>query len=226
MTWRRDDRRTQRIWSRGRPRWRPASSTPTRRPSRRRSAFWRRCPHGWSSSCGRSGRSSGSSWRQSCSVVASAPHRSRREVLFVVAACAPLTLPFAVGLLFGNLDVWFPLLYGVMLLAAIAPGRATAVGGGVALAFAAVKLHPASLGLWFLTRAFRDRRAEGRSAAGLVVATAAVVGAARRRREHRPRGHDRLVGVRGRRPGRSPGHDRRSAECRHRGPDRVTGRRR
>ncbi len=105
-----------------------------------------------------------------------APHRSRGEVLFVVAACAPLTLPFAVGLLFGNLDVWFPLLYGVMLLAAIAPGRATAVGGGVALAFAAVKLHPASLGLWFLTRAFRDRRAEGRSSAGLVVATAAVVG--------------------------------------------------
>ena len=87
-----------------------------------------------------------------------------------------MTLPFAVGLLFGNLDIWFPLLYGVMLLAAMAPGRATAVGGGVALAFAAVKLHPASLGLWFLTRAFRDGRAEGRSAAGLVVAAAAVVG--------------------------------------------------
>ena len=98
-------------------------------------------------------------------------------MLLVVAACAPLTLPFAVGLLFGNLDVWFPLLYGAMLLAAIAPGRATAVGGGAALALATLKLHPASLALWFLTRAFRDRRAEGRSSAGLVVATAAVVGA-------------------------------------------------
>ena len=106
-----------------------------------------------------------------------AAHRSRREVLFVVAACAPLTLPFAVGLLFGNLDVWFPLLYGVMLLAAIAPGRATAVGGGAALALAIVKLHPASLGLWFLTRAFRDDRVEGRSSARLSVVTAAVVGA-------------------------------------------------
>ena len=106
-----------------------------------------------------------------------AAHRSPREVLFVVAAFAPLTLPFAVGLLFGNLDVWFPLLYGVMLLAAIAPGRATAVGGGAALALAIVKLHPASLGLWFLTRAFRDDRVEGRSSARLSVVTAAVVGA-------------------------------------------------
>jgi hypothetical protein len=106
-----------------------------------------------------------------------APRRSRREVLVVVGACAPLTLPFAVGLLFGNLDVWFPFLYGTMLLAAVAPRRATAVGGGVALALAAVKLHPASLGLWFLARAFRDPRAEGRVSARLVVASAAVVGA-------------------------------------------------
>ncbi len=105
------------------------------------------------------------------------PHRSRREVLLVVAACAPLTLPFAVGLLFGNLDVWFPFLYGAMLLAAVSPGRATAVGGGVALALAAVKLHPASVGFWFLVRAFRDPRAEGRGSARLVVATTAVVGA-------------------------------------------------
>jgi Glycosyltransferase family 87 len=105
------------------------------------------------------------------------PHRSRGEVLLVVAACAPLTLPFAVGLLFGNLDVWFPFLYGAMLLAAVAPGRATAVGGGVALALAAVKLHPASLGFWFLVRAFRDRRPEGRAAAGVVVVSAVVTGA-------------------------------------------------
>ena len=97
--------------------------------------------------------------------------------MIVVGACAPLTLPFAVGLLFGNLDAWFPFMYGAMLLAAVAPSRGKAVGGGVALALAAVKLHPASLGLWFLARAFRDRRAEGREAAGLVVATAAVVGA-------------------------------------------------
>lgn len=106
-----------------------------------------------------------------------APHRSRREVLIVVAACAPLVLPFAVGLLFGNLDIWFPLLYGAMLLASVAPGRGTAVGGGVALALAAAKLHPASLGLWFVARALRDPRAEGRGSARLALATAIVVGA-------------------------------------------------
>lgn len=105
------------------------------------------------------------------------PHRSRREVLVVMAASAPLTLPFAVGVLFGNLDIWFPFLYGLMLLAAVAPGRVTAVGGGVALALAATKLHPASVGLWFLARTFREQRPEGRASARLVVVTALVVGA-------------------------------------------------
>jgi hypothetical protein len=104
------------------------------------------------------------------------PHRSRREVLLVALACAPLTLPFAVGLLFGNLDVWFPFLYGAMLLAVVAPGRGTAIAAGVTLAVAALKLHPASMGVWFLTRASgQRRREEGRSAA-LVVASAAVFG--------------------------------------------------
>ena len=106
-----------------------------------------------------------------------APHRPRREVLLVVAASTPLALPFAVGLLFGNLDVWFPLLYGAMLLGAVAPGRGVAVGGGVALALAAVKLHPASLGLWFLVRAFRDPHGGRPSAARLVVAAAVVTAA-------------------------------------------------
>jgi len=105
-----------------------------------------------------------------------APHRSRLEVLLVALACAPLTLPFAVGVLFGNLDVWFPFLYGTMLLAAVAPGRGKAIAAGVALSVAALKLHPASIGVWFLVRALRQhRRDEGRSAA-LVVGSAAVFG--------------------------------------------------
>ena len=105
-----------------------ASSTPTRRPSRRRSASWRGDALRvvfvlWSivavvgllavaECCAAHWRRSGpgarcwSSWRP----------------------CAPLTLPFAVGLLFGNLDVWFPLLYGAMLLAAVGPGARH--GGG------------------------------------------------------------------------------------------------
>ena len=103
-----------------------------------------------------------------------APDRSRREVLLVTAACAPLTLPFTVGVLFGNLDVWFPFLYGTMLLAAVAPGRATAIGAGAALAVASVKLHPASMGLWFLARAVRARRGDGAPSAALVVASAVL----------------------------------------------------
>ena len=36
-------------------------------------------------------------------------------------AVAPLVLPFAIAVLFGNLDAWYPLAYGALLLAAL-PG--------------------------------------------------------------------------------------------------------
>lgn len=107
-----------------------------------------------------------------------APERSRREVLLVAAACVPLALPFAVGLLFGNLDVWFPFLYGAMLLAALAPGRGTAIGAGAALAAASLKLHPASLGAWFLVRALGERADRRQGSAGRVAVSAIVVVAA------------------------------------------------
>jgi hypothetical protein len=102
------------------------------------------------------------------------PERPRIVVLAVTAAAAPLTLPFAVGLLFGNFDVLFPLLYGTMLLAVLDPERRVRVVGGVALAVAALKLHPASMGLWFLVRAARDRA----SGSCLVVGSAIVAGIA------------------------------------------------
>ncbi len=107
-----------------------------------------------------------------------APHRSRREVLLVTAACAPLTLPFAVGMLFGNLDVWFPFLYGAMLLVAVAPTRTTAIGAGAALALASLKLHPASMGLWFLARAVREPGHDTGRYARLVVLSAVGFGLA------------------------------------------------
>jgi Glycosyltransferase family 87 len=103
-----------------------------------------------------------------------APDRPRAVVLAICAAAAPLTLPFSVGLLFGNFDVFFPLLYGTMLLAALDGRRRAQVMGGIGLAVASLKLHPASLGLWFLVRGFRDRAA---SAGLVVVVTAIVVGA-------------------------------------------------
>jgi hypothetical protein len=101
-----------------------------------------------------------------------APDRSRGSVLAICFAAAPLTLPFAVGLLFGNFDVFFPLLYGTMLLAVIDGSVRNRVLAGVALTIAALKLHPASMGLWFLLRAVRDRSA----GAGRVVAVAIAVG--------------------------------------------------
>jgi hypothetical protein len=83
-----------------------------------------------------------------------APDLPSRSIGLTVVALAPLCFPFAIGLLFGNLDVFFPLLYGAMLLA-VAPGTTPAVqgAGGIALATAAIaKLHPASLGVWFGVR--------------------------------------------------------------------------
>ena len=104
-----------------------------------------------------------------------APGRTALEVALPVIALAPLCFPFAIGLLFGNFDVFFPLLYGAMLLA-VTPGarRETVTSGGVALAVAAIaKLHPASLGAWFGVRGLTgDRRA------ARVFVIAAVVGVA------------------------------------------------
>ena len=100
-----------------------------------------------------------------------APDRSAIAVLAITAAAAPLTLPFAVGLLFGNLDVFFPLLYGVMLLASLAPTTASTASAGAALALASLKIHPASMGLWFAVRAFADSSS---GAARVVVAAVAA----------------------------------------------------
>jgi glycosyl transferase family 87 len=103
-----------------------------------------------------------------------AQDKPRRVVLAVCAAGAPLTLPFAVGLLFGNFDVFFPLLYGTILLAVIDRGRRAQVLAGVAVALASLKLHPASVGLWLLVRAIRDR---GSGAGWTALATAIAIGA-------------------------------------------------
>ena len=107
-----------------------------------------------------------------------APGRTALEVALPVIALAPLCFPFAIGLLFGNFDVFFPLLYGAMLLA-VTPGarRETVTSGGVALAVAAIaKLHPASLGAWFGVRGLTgDRRAARVFVIAAAVGVAALV---------------------------------------------------
>jgi hypothetical protein len=102
-------------------------------------------------------------------------------VVVPLAALAPLVMPYAIGVLFGNFNVFFPAVYGLVLLAVLAtPGdRRTRVAGGIALGIAAAtKVHPASLALWFLVRGLRERRDGRRPDAWEVLATAAITGLA------------------------------------------------
>ena len=106
-----------------------------------------------------------------------APARPTASIVLPVVALAPLCFPFAIGLLFGNLDVFFPLLYGAMLLAAT-PGASSAAerAGGLALATAAItKLHPASLVAWFGVRSLGGDRRSARALAVAVLFGAAAL---------------------------------------------------
>ncbi len=87
---------------------------------------------------------------------------------------APLVLPFGIAMLFGNLDVWYPLAYGALLLSAL-PGssRRTQLAAGAAVAIITVaKLQPAPLLLWAAVVATRERG----GAQARVLATALVTG--------------------------------------------------
>jgi hypothetical protein len=88
-------------------------------------------------------------------------------VVLPLAALLPFWFPFTVGALFGNVDIFFPALYGLVLIAVLRapeddPRDRWVVAGGIALAIAAVtKLHPAVLGVWLLVRgAVEWRRGE------------------------------------------------------------------
>ena len=103
-----------------------------------------------------------------------APSRSNRIILLPLVAVLPFLYPLTVALLFGNADAWYPALYGAMLLAAL-PGasRGELTGAGAALALTAVaKIHPSSIGLWFLLRTLT------RAGRPQVVAVAIVTGLA------------------------------------------------
>jgi hypothetical protein len=99
-----------------------------------------------------------------------------RHLVRQVAVGLPYVFPFAITLLFGNANAWFPLVFGLGILAVLRPDRRTAGLAGVALAIGAlVKLHPASVGLWWLVRWLRDGR---QGTAGVVVVVAIVTGVA------------------------------------------------
>jgi hypothetical protein len=89
------------------------------------------------------------------------------DVVVPTLALAPFTYPFAIALLFGNVDAWFPLAYGAILVAVLGGSARWRVGGGVALGLVTVaKLGPgalfvwlavAGLGLWWAGRRGDDR---------------------------------------------------------------------
>ena len=116
-------------------------------------------------------------WR----LAAAAGRRDPRADAIRAAAVLPLVLPFAVAVLFGNLDAWYGLAFGALVLAVAAepPSRGRAVAGGVALGVVSVaKLHPASLLVWLAVRALVDRRGPAGRVLVAAVATGLVIVAA------------------------------------------------
>jgi hypothetical protein len=99
-------------------------------------------------------------------------------VALPTVAVLPFVFPFAIALLFGNLDAWFPAIYGLLLLGALRPSGASARTAGIALAAATVaKLHPASLGVWFVLRGSAERRVAAVAAIAAVVIVALSIAA-------------------------------------------------
>jgi len=102
------------------------------------------------------------------------------DLVLPVLGVAPFVFPFAASLLFGNLDAWFPLAYGMILLGVLAAershGRRGWVLAGVVVGVISVaKLHPASLGLWFVARGWRHFRDGRRGVPPAWVAAAAAI---------------------------------------------------
>ncbi len=71
------------------------------------------------------------------------------DVVVPTLALAPFIYPFAIALLFGNVDAWYPLAYGAVLVSILGGSSRWRVGGGIALGLVTVaKLQPGALLLW------------------------------------------------------------------------------
>lgn len=104
------------------------------------------------------------------------------DVALLTLAAAPFFFPLTAALLFGNVDMWFPFLFGVLTLALISdrasPSRVVSVAGGASLAIAtAVKLNPGVLLLWLVARkpAAWPSRWFGAMVIGATIATGAAI---------------------------------------------------
>jgi hypothetical protein len=106
-----------------------------------------------------------------------APDLDGRVVAAGSIAAAAVVLPFAIGILFGNLDAFFPLLYGLLLAGCLSTRPRDQVLGGVALALAVLaKVHPVVLGLWLVARLVRGRIRREEEIAPIVRTLAAAAG--------------------------------------------------
>lgn len=114
------------------------------------------------------------------SVVAAPRRWEVVDAVLPALAVAPYVYPFAIALLFGNVDAWFPLAYGATLLATLGGSPRWRVAGGVAIGLAAVaKLYPGVLIGWLALRGLRARIREddpGLPGDWLTLAAAVVVG--------------------------------------------------
>jgi len=80
------------------------------------------------------------------------------DVVLPAVALAPFAFPFAVAILFGNLDATFPFVYGALLIGVTGGSRGWQVGGGVALGIVTVaKVHPGALLVWLAIAGLRAR---------------------------------------------------------------------
>jgi hypothetical protein len=90
-----------------------------------------------------------------------APGSSVVDAVLPALALAPFVYPFAIALLFGNLDAWFPLAYGATLLAATGRTTRWRIGGGIAIGLVSLaKLHPAAILGWLAIRGLHDQLGE------------------------------------------------------------------
>lgn len=104
------------------------------------------------------------------------------DTALVTLAAAPYFFPFAIALLFGNVDAWFPLLFGAVALTLATgravPSRVSSMAGGVALAIASVvKLHPATVVVWLSARrpAVSGVRRPSATVIGVAIATGVAI---------------------------------------------------
>jgi Glycosyltransferase family 87 len=82
------------------------------------------------------------------------------DVAIPTLALAPFIYPFAIALLFGNVDAWYPLAYGAILVSVLGGSSRWRIGGGIALALVTVaKLQPGALLLWLAIAGLGLRRA-------------------------------------------------------------------